>query len=212
MDKGIIGRKLGMTQVYSEDGNVLPVTAVESGPCIVVQKKTLENDGYKALQLGFSEKKRQRVNKPLEGHFKKCDATPCSYLKEFRVENVDDYQEGQKLTVDIFEPGDFVDVTGTSKGKGFAGVIKRWGFSGGPAGHGSNFHRAPGSIGQSATPARVFKGRKMPGRLGGYKVTVQNIQVVEVKTDKNLILLKGAIPGCRNGIVTIRSSVKKRWG
>lgn len=212
MDKWIIGRKIGMTQVYSGGGDVYPVTVVESGPCVVVQKKTLENDGYSALQLGFSEKKACKVNRPLQGHFKKHNAIPCAYLKEFRVGEIDDYEEGQKITVDIFEAGDFVDVTGTSKGKGFAGVVKRWGFKGGPGSHGSNFHRALGSIGQSATPSRVFKGRKMPGRLGGRRATVQNIQVVEVKPDENLILLKGAIPSFRNGIVTIRSSVKKREG
>jgi len=210
MHKAIIGRKIGMTQAYSERGEVLPVTVVESTYCVVVQKKTLEIDGYSALKLGFSEKKMSKLNKPMQGYFKKYNVVPCAYLKEFRVEKAEDYQEGQEVTVDIFDAGDFVDVTGASKGKGFAGVVKRWGFRGGPGGHGSNFHRAPGSIGQSATPARVFKGRKMPGRFGGRRVTVQNIQVVEVKTDENLILLKGAIPGGRNGIVTIRSSVKKR--
>ncbi|MFH1624866.1 MAG: 50S ribosomal protein L3 [Pseudomonadota bacterium] len=210
MDKAIIGRKVGMTQVYSPDGGVLPVTVVEAGPCVVVQKKTLENDGYSALQLGFSEKKKQRVNRCLQGHFEKHKATPCAYLKEFRVETVDDYQEGQKITVDIFRAGDFVDVTGTSKGKGFAGVVKRWGFRGGPGTHGSMFHRAPGSIGSSAFPSRVLKGKKLPGRLGGEKVTVQNIEVVEVKPRNNLVLLKGAIPGSSNGIVVLRSSKKKR--
>jgi len=210
MGIGIIGRKIGMTQIYSEKGDVFPVTVVESGPCVIVQKKTLDNDGYNALQLGFSEKKVQKVNKPLNGHFRKHNAISCAYLKEFRVEDVDGFEEGQKITVDILKPGDFVDVTGTSKGKGFAGVIKRWGFSGGPGGHGSNFHRAPGSMGASATPSRVLKGRKLPGRLGGDKVTVQNIQVLEVRPNENLILLKGAVPGCKNGIVTIRNSIKKR--
>jgi large subunit ribosomal protein L3 len=210
MVKGIIGRKLGMTQVFSDDGNVLPVTVIEAGPCIVVQKKTLDNDGYNVLQLGYSEKKVKRLNKPLKGHFKKHNATPCAYLKEFGVDNIEDYQEGDSITIDMFNAGDFVDVTGVSKGKGFAGVVKRWGFRGGPGGHGSMFHKSPGSIGASATPSRVFKGRKMPGRLGGKRVTVQNIQVVEVKPDKNIILLKGAVPGSQNGIITIKSSVKKR--
>ncbi|MFH2011783.1 MAG: 50S ribosomal protein L3 [Pseudomonadota bacterium] len=210
MYKGIIGRKLGMTQIYSQEGDVLPVTVVEAGPCTVVQKKTLGNDGYNALQLGFSQKKKNKINKPLEGHYSKHTANPHAHLKEFRVEEVEEYQEGEKITVDIFNAGDFVDVTGTSKGKGFAGVIKRWGFRGGPGAHGSMFHRAPGSIGASAYPSRVFKGRKMPGRLGGDRVTVQNIQVVEVRPDENLILLKGAVPGSRNGVVIIRSSIKKR--
>ncbi|MBI4621204.1 MAG: 50S ribosomal protein L3 [Desulfobacterales bacterium] len=210
MTRGIIGRKLGMTQVYSQEGDVLPVTVIEAGPCAVVQKKTLGNDGYNALQLGFSQKKKNKINKPLEGHLKKHKANPYGYLKEFRVEKVDDYQEGDKITVDAFNAGDFVDVTGISKGKGFAGVVKRWGFKGGPGAHGSMFHRAPGSIGASAYPSRVFKGRKMPGRLGGDRVTVQNIKVVEVMPEENLILLKGAIPGSRNGVVIIRSSIKKR--
>ena len=210
MVKGIFGRKLGMTQVFSESGNVLPVTVIEAGPCIVVQKKTLDNDGYNVLQLGYFEKKEKRLNKPQKGHFKRHNATPCVYLKEFEVDNIEDYKEGDRIVVDMFKPGDFVDVTGVSKGKGFAGVVKRWGFSGGPAAHGSMFHKSPGSIGASATPSRVFKGRKMPGRLGGKRVTVQNIQVVEVKPDKNIILLKGAVPGSRNGIITIKSSVKKR--
>ncbi|KAF0123749.1 MAG: large subunit ribosomal protein L3 [bacterium] len=210
MTRGIIGRKLGMTQVYSQEGDVLPVTVIEAGPCAVVQKKTLGNDGYNALQLGFSQKKKNKINKPLEGHLKKHKASLYSYLKEFKVEKVDDYQEGEKITVDAFNAGDFVDVTGISKGKGFAGVVKRWGFKGGPGAHGSMFHRAPGSIGASAYPSRVFKGRKMPGRLGGDRVTVQNIKVIEVMPDENLILLKGAIPGSRNGVVIIRSSIKKR--
>ena len=210
MVKGIIGRKLGMTQVFSDGGDILPVTVIEAGPCVVVQKKTLDNDGYNVLQLGYSEKKVKKLNKPLKGHFKRHNATPSVYLKEFGVDNIEDYQEGDSITIDIFNAGDFVDITGVSKGKGFAGVVKRWGFSGGPAGHGSMFHKSPGSIGASATPSRVFKGRKMPGRLGGKRVTVQNIQVVEVKPDKNIILLKGAVPGSSNGIITIKSSVKKK--
>ncbi|HCX90915.1 MAG: 50S ribosomal protein L3 [Deltaproteobacteria bacterium CG12_big_fil_rev_8_21_14_0_65_43_10] len=209
MTRGIIGRKLGMTQVYSQEGDVLPVTVIEAGPCTVVQKKTLGSDGYDALQLGFSQKKKNKINKPLEGHLKKHKAGLYGYLKEFRVEKVDDYQEGEKITVDAFNAGDFVDVTGISKGKGFAGVVKRWGFKGGPGAHGSMFHRAPGSIGASAYPSRVFKGRKMPGRLGGDRVTVQNIKVIEVRPEENLILLKGAVPGFRNGVVIIRSSIKK---
>ncbi|MEW6614708.1 MAG: 50S ribosomal protein L3 [Thermodesulfobacteriota bacterium] len=210
MTRGIIGRKLGMTQVYSQEGDVLPVTVIEAGPCAVVQKKTLENDGYDALQLGFSQKKNNKINKPLGGHLKKHKVSPYAYLKEFKIEKIDDYQEGEKITVDVFNAGDFVDVTGISKGKGFTGVVKRWGFRGGPGAHGSMFHRAPGSIGASAYPSRVFKGRKMPGRLGGDTVTVQNIQVVEVMPEENLILVKGAVPGSRNGIVIIRSSIKKR--
>jgi large subunit ribosomal protein L3 len=210
MTRGIIGRKLGMTQVYSQEGDVLPVTVIEAGPCAVVQKKTLENDGYDALQLGFSQKKNNKINKPLGGHLKKHKVSPYAYLKEFKIEKVDDYQEGEKITVDVFNAGDFVDVTGISKGKGFTGVVKRWGFRGGPGAHGSMFHRAPGSIGASAYPSRVFKGRKMPGRLGGDTVTVQNIQVVEVRPEENLILVKGAVPGSRNGVVIIRSSIKKR--
>ena len=209
MIKGIIGRKLDMTQIYSEYGNVVPVTLVEAGPCVVVQKKTLKKDSYSALQLGFAEKKLHRVNKPLQGHYEKHNAVPCYFLKEFKVEENNEFEEGQKINADIFQAGEFVDVTGTSKGKGFAGVVKRWGFGGGPKSHGSNFHRAPGSMGASATPARVMKGRKLPGRMGGNRVTVQNIEVVEVKPEQNLILLKGAIPGSKKGIITIKSSIKK---
>ena len=211
MIQGILGKKLGMTQVFVADGRRIPVTVVEAGPCTVLQKKTESIDGYNALQVGFSEKKTHRVNKPMMGHFKKADQGAFASLRELDVVNVDDYQVGDQITCDsVFKAGDIVDVTGTSKGKGFQGVIKRWGFSGGRATHGSHFHRAPGSIGMSATPARVQKGKKMPGQMGNGRVTLQNLEIVEVRPEQNLILVKGAIPGANQGLVLIRKCIKSK--
>lgn len=209
MIQGILGKKLGMTQVFVADGRRIPVTVVEAGPCTVVQKKTESTDGYNALQVGFEAKKSHRVNKPLMGHFKKADQGAFTTLRELAADNVDEYQVGDQVTCDsVFKAGDIVDVTGTSKGKGFQGVIKRWGFSGGRATHGSKFHRAPGSIGMSASPARVHRGKKMPGQMGNARVTQQNLEIVEVRADQNLILVKGAIPGPNQGLVLIRKCVK----
>ncbi len=208
MAKGLIGRKLGMTQVFVGGEELIPVTVVQAGPCTVVQKKTQEKDGYDAIQVGFGEVKPHRVNKPRMGHFRKADVAPTRVLREFRVDNVEEYEIGQELKADIFQPGDLVDVTGTSKGKGYQGVMKRHGFSGGRATHGSMFHRGPGAIGAKVAPGRVFKGKKFPGQMGNRKVTVQNLQVVEVDAERNLILLRGAVPGGKNGTLVLRDAVK----
>jgi large subunit ribosomal protein L3 len=211
MIKGILGKKLGMTQVFAADGKRIPVTVVEAGPCVVLQKKTVATDGYNALQLGFGERKAHRVNKPEMGHFRKAGKGAFGATREIRVDNVDEYQVGDEVgCATIFAAGDIIDVTGTSKGKGFQGVIKRWNFAGGRATHGSMFHRAPGSIGCSAWPSRVFKGKKMAGQMGNARVTTQNLQVVEVRPEQNLVLVKGAIPGPKNGLVMIRKGIKAK--
>ncbi len=204
-----IGKKLGMTQVFQENGEVVPVTVIEAGPCQVVQVKTEEHDRYNAIQLGFMDKKEKNVTKPLLGHFKKAGVSPKRHLKESRIENVSDYAVGQEVKVDVFEKGDYVDVIGITKGKGFAGVVKRWGFKGGKASHGSRAHRIPGSIGASATPSRVFKGQKLPGHMGHAACTMQNLQVVDVRADDNQLLIRGAVPGATNSIVYIRKAKKK---
>ena len=210
MKKGLIGRKIGMTQLFDENGKVIPVTVVEAGPCTVVQKKTIENDGYEAIQVGFGDVKVQRVNKPMAGHFKKADVAPKKVLKEFRLENIADVNVGDILKADTFAVGDKVDVVGTSKGKGTAGVIKRWNFSRLKETHGTGpVHRHGGSLGV-IDPARIFKGKKMAGHLGTEKVTVQNLDVVKVDVENNLIAIKGAIPGPKNGIVVIADSVKSK--
>jgi large subunit ribosomal protein L3 len=207
---GIIGKKLGMTQIFLEDGSVVPVTVVEAGPCSVIQKKTKEKDGYNALQLGFLPKKGQRVNKPLSGHFKKAGVGPYVHVKEFRVEDVEGVEAGQEVTLSLFKPGDVVDVTGLSRGKGFSGVMKRHGFHGSPGSHGTHeYFRHGGSVGSATYPHHTFKGMKMPGQHGNRRVTLQNIKVVDVKEDQNLILLKGGIPGSPTGWVLIRSATKK---
>jgi len=208
---GIIGRKLGMTQIFLEDGSVVPVTVVQAGPCPVIQKKTKERDGYNALQLGFLPKNSQRVNKPLSGHFKKAGVGPAYHLKEFRVEAAEGVEAGQLVTLNLFKPGDVVDVTALSKGKGFAGVIKRHGFHGSPGSHGTHeYFRHGGSVGSATYPHHTFKGLKMPGHLGNQKVTIQNIKVVDVKEDQNLILLKGGIPGSLDSWILIRSATKRK--
>lgn len=209
MIQGILGKKIGMTQVFAADGRRVPVTVVEAGPCTVVQKKTEGTDGYNALQVGFGARKTHRTNKPMMGHFKSADRGAFDHLREISAENVDDYQVGDQIECStVFKAGDIIDVVGTSKGKGFQGVIKRWGFSGGRSSHGSKFHRAPGSIGCSAWPSRVFKGKKMAGQMGNKRVTLQNLEVVEVRPDKNLILIKGAIPGANQSLVVIRKGAK----
>lgn len=211
MGKGIIGKKIGMTQVFTENGTVVPVTVVQAGPCVVTQKKTVESDGYNAIQIGFekilSEKK---VNKPQAGHFKKAGADPMKYLREVRVDAIDDYSVGQVINADIFAAGDIIDVQGVSIGKGFQGAMKRWNFAGGPGGHGSGFHRRLGSIGMKEWPAEVNKGKKMAGHLGVEKVTVQRLKIVRVMPETNVILVEGAIPGHKNGIVYIKQTVKPR--
>ena len=209
MSKAILGEKLGMTQLFKGD-LLIPVTVLRVGPCVVTQLKSKEKDGYEAVQLGFGEipreKVEKKVNMPMQGHFDKAKCPPQKYLAEVALDP-GEFKVGQRLTVDFAE-GDQTDITGVSKGKGFAGVIKRHGYSGGPASHGSRFHRAPGSVGQCATPSRVFKGKKLPGRMGGDKVTALNLKVVEVDKDKSLMMVRGSVPGPRGSIVLIRESVK----
>ncbi|NLW45518.1 MAG: 50S ribosomal protein L3 [Syntrophomonadaceae bacterium] len=205
--KGLLARKLGMTQVFTEDGQAVAVTAIEAGPCVVVRKKTPETDGYSAIQVGFMGVKERKVNRPDRGQFAKAQIKPTRWLREFRVEDPDQYEIGQEIRADVFQEGDLIDVTGISKGKGFAGGIKRHNFHRGPMAHGSKYHRRPGSLGAKG-PARVFKGRKEPGRLGGERVTVQRLKIVKVYPEKNVILVKGAVPGPRRGLLTIRDSVK----
>lgn len=209
MNKGIVGKKLGMTQIFLDDGSRVPVTVVKAGPCVVVQKKTSAIDGYSAVQLGFESLDSNKINTPLRGHFNKAGKGAFRYMKELKLTNSADLDAGSVLSVDQFVAGDFVDVTGTSIGKGFQGVVKRYNYGGGRASHGSRFHRAPGAIGCSATPARVFKNKGMPGQMGNVKVTVQRLQVVRVDLDNNLLLIKGAIPGSKNNVVLIKDSVKK---
>jgi len=208
MTKGLIGKKLGMTQVFSDEGVSVPVTVIEVEPSVVIQKKTKETDGYDALQLGYGRVKQKNVSKPLQGHFRKADKGLFRVLREFQME-VEGAEPGVELTSEMFEPGDYVDVVGTTKGKGFAGVIKRHGFGGGRATHGSMFHRAPGSIGASADPSRVFKGTRLPGHMGCERKTVQNLLVWAVRPDINVILVRGAVPGCKNGFVLIKQAIKK---
>ena len=198
-----------MTQIFLENGTVVPVSVVEAGPLFVVQKKTVEKDGYNAIQVGFGDVKERRVIKPLKGHFDKANVAYRKFLREFHVENPDDYEIGQEIKVDVFAEGDMIDVTGTSKGKGTAGVIKRHGFGRGRETHGSKFHRMPGGMSAGTYPGRVFKGHRMAGRMGNERVTVQNLEVVRVDADKNLILIKGAIPGPKKGLVSIKPTVKK---
>lgn len=209
MLKGILGKKLGMSQIFASDGRRVPVTVIEAGPCVVVQKKTQETDGYNAIQVGFGSKPAHRASKPAMGHFKAAGKGAFGVLREFRVDNVDDYNVGDEINcAQVFAIGDVVDVTGTSKGKGFQGVVKRWNFSGGRATHGSMFHRAPGAIGCSAWPSRVFKGKHMSGQMGNAQVTTQNLAIVDVRSEQNLIFIKGAVPGPRDGLVMIRRGVK----
>ena len=208
MKKTIIGRKIGMTQIFDENGLVIPVTAIEAGPCTVTQIKTVETDGYNAIQLGFGDVKEKRLTKPKKGIFEKSKLTPKKYLREFRVEETSEFKIGDELKADVFENGDKLDIQGTTKGKGFQGVIKRHGQHRGPMAHGSMYHRRPGSMGPTSTPGRVFKGKKLPGHMGMQTVTIQNLEVVKVDTDKNVILVKGSVPGVKGAVLKIRKSVK----
>lgn len=213
--KGILGKKVGMTQVFDEGGNVVPVTLVEAGPCYITQKKTRDVDGYTAVQLGFEVVAEKRLNKPEAGHFKKAGVPLLKHLREFRAKDVSDLEVGQVIKADVFSTGDLVDVVGTSKGKGFAGVVKRHHFAGGPKTHGqSDRHRAGGSLGAGTTPGRVFKGLRMPGRMGGDRTTVANVELMIVDPERNLLAIKGAIPGAKNGLVMIKEArkTKKRAG
>jgi large subunit ribosomal protein L3 len=205
---GMMGKKIGMTQIFDENGKVVPVTVVEAGPIYVTQIKTVETDGYNAIQVGFGDIKSKKVNKPLKGHYDKANVTPRKFLMEFRVEDVTAYEIGQEIKADRFASGEMVDVTGTSKGKGTQGAIRRWNQSRGPETHGSKYHRGPGSIGAASYPARVIKGMKMAGRMGNETVTVQNLEIVKVDTERNLLLIKGAVPGPKGGFVSVKSSVK----
>ena len=208
MKKGLIGKKLGMTQIFDEKGLVIPVTVIEAGPCVVAQVKTSETDGYNAIQLGFGEVKAKHINKPEMGHFAKSKLEPKKHLREFRLDDIFSYKVGDEVKADIFTAGEKVDIQGTSKGKGFQGVIKRHGQSRGPMGHGSMYHRRPGSMGATSTPGRVFKGKKLPGHMGHVTVTIQNLDVVAVDMDKNVILVKGSVPGAKGAILKIKSAVK----
>ena len=210
MQKALIGKKIGMTQIFDEKGNVIPVTVVEAGPCNVVMKKTIENDGYEAVQLGFGDVKVQRLTKPMLGHFKKNDVAPKKHLKEFKFDDIESLNVGDTLTADIFAVGDKVDVVGTSKGHGTAGSIKRWNFSRLKESHGTGpVARHAGSLGACSDPSRVYKGKKLAGHLGSERVTIQNLDVIKVDAENNLLAIKGAVPGPKGGIVVIRDSVKK---
>jgi large subunit ribosomal protein L3 len=206
--KTLVGKKVGMTQIFDEKGLVVPVTVIEAGPCVVAQVKTVETDGYNAIQLGFGAVKENKVNKPEKGHFAKAKLTPTKHLREFRVDDVSSVKVGDEIKADAFVAGDSVDIQGITKGKGFQGVIKRHGQSRGPMGHGSMYHRRPGSMGPTSTPGRVFKGKKLPGHMGVETVTIQNLQVVAVDLDKNALLVKGSVPGNKGSILKIKLSVK----
>lgn len=208
MSIGILGRKVGMTRLFNEQGTAIPVTVIEAGPCYVVQVKTKANDGYDAIQIGFGQKRENAINAPARGHFKKATCPPLRTLREIRLDSSENYKAGETLTVQIFSAGEKVDIIGTSKGKGFAGVMKRWGFKGGKATHGAETHRAPGSIGASSFPSRVFKNLPMAGRMGGERVTVQNLEVVKVNAERNILVIQGSVPGPSNGILMIRKAIK----
>lgn len=209
MVKGLLGKKLGQTRVFSADGRAINVTVIEAGPCFVVQRKTVENEGYDAVQLGFAEKREKTCTKPAIGHFKKNGLTPKRTLREVRVDKDDALKAGDKILADIFSVGEFVDVAGVSKGKGYQSVIKRHGFAGGPGTHGSMFHRRPGSIGQSSTPHHVFKGMKMGGQMGNKNITVQHLEVIQVDPEKNLLVVRGSVPGANGGVIFVKKSVKR---
>ena len=208
MKKAILATKVGMTQIFNEDGVLTPVTVLQAGPCVVTQVKTQDNDGYSAVQVGFADKREKLVNKPLKGHFDKAGVSYKRYIREFKLEDAENYALGQEIKADIFVAGDKIDVTAISKGKGFQGAIKRHGQSRGPMAHGSKFHRHAGSNGSSSDPSRVFKGKKMPGQMGNKKVTVQNLEIVRVDAENNLLLVKGAVPGPKKAMVTIKETVK----
>lgn len=208
MKKGILGKKLGMTQIFAEDGTLIPVTVVEAGPCSVVQKKTVEKDGYSAVQIGYGDKKEKNTNKPAKGHFAKAGVAVKRYLRELKLDNAEEMNVGDIIKADVFEAGELLDVTGTSKGHGYAGTIKRWGTHRGPMTHGSHYHRGPGSLGACSSPSRVYKGKKLPGHYGVDRVTIQNLDLVKVDTERNLLLIKGSIPGPKGGLLIIKNAVK----
>lgn len=208
MKKAILGKKLGMTQIFDENGKVVPVTVIEAGPCTVVQKKTVEKDGYEAIQVGFGDLREKLRNKPVKGHFAKAGVSLKRYIKEFKLEDSNSFEVGQEIKADVFEAGERVDISGVSKGKGFQGTIKRWNAHRGPMSHGSKFHRAVGSMGASSDPSRTFKNKRMPGHMGNVKTTVLNLQVVRIIPEKNLILIKGGVPGPNKALVQIRNTVK----
>ncbi len=208
MKKAIMEKKVGMTQIFTEKGTLIPVTVLEAGPCVVIQKKTIENDGYEAIQVGFTDAKEKHVSKPIKGHFDKAGVTAKKYLKEFRLEDTSAYEVGAELKADVFAAGDKVDVSGVSKGKGFQGTIKRYNAQRGPMGHGSKSHRVVGSMSSGTTPGRVKKNKKMPGHMGHVNVTIQNIEVVRADAEKNLLLVKGAVPGPKGAVLVIKDSVK----
>lgn len=208
MKKAIIGRKIGMTQIFDENGKVVPVTVIEAGPCVVIQKKDVEKDGYNAIQVGYGDIREKLVNGPRKGHFAKAGVALKRIIKEFRLENIDEYEVGNEIKADVFAAGDKVDVSGVSKGKGFQGTIKRWNMHRGPMSHGSKYHRAVGSMGAASAPSRTFKNKKMPGHMGSKNTTVLNLQVVKVMPEKNVILVKGGVPGPNKGYVVIKDTVK----
>jgi len=210
MTKGILGKKVGMTQYFTEAGELIPVTVVEVTPNVVLQLKTIENDGYEAVQLGFDDLREVLSNRPAKGHVAKANATPKRFIREFNNVELSEYEVGQEITVDVFKAGDIVDVTGTSKGKGFQGAIKRHGQSRGPMAHGSRYHRRPGSIGGASFPSRVFKGKALPGQMGGDRITIQNLEVVKVDAERNVILIKGNVPGSKKSLVEIKTAIKSK--
>ena len=210
MTKGILGKKVGMTQYFTEAGELIPVTVVEVTPNVVLQLKTIENDGYEAVQLGFDDLREVLSNRPAKGHVAKANATPKRFIREFNNVELSEYEVGQEITVDVFKAGDIVDVTGTSKGKGFQGAIKRHGQSRGPMAHGSRFHRRPGSMGGASFPSRVFKGKALPGQMGGDRITIQNLEVVKVDAERNVILIKGNVPGSKKSLVEIKTAIKSK--
>ncbi|MDM5250870.1 MULTISPECIES: 50S ribosomal protein L3 [Lysinibacillus] len=209
MAKGILGRKIGMTQVFAENGDLIPVTVIEATPNVVLQKKTVDTDGYEAIQVGFEDKRVKLSNKPEQGHVAKANTAPKRFIREFRNVNVGEYEVGQEVKVEIFAEGDVIDVTGVTKGKGFQGVIKRHGQSRGPMAHGSRYHRRPGSMGPVA-PNRVFKQKKLPGQMGGTVVTIQNLEIVKVDAERNLLLVKGNVPGSKKALVTVKTAIKAK--
>lgn len=208
MKSGILGKKLGMTQIFSEQGKIVPVTVIEAGPCVVIQKKTTENDGYEAIQVGFADVKENRSNKPMKGHFAKANTSVKRFIKELKLDDLSAYEVGTEIKADVFAAGEKVDVSGVSKGKGFQGTIRRWNAHRGPMAHGSKFHRAVGSMGASSDPSRTFKNKRMPGHMGHVSTTVLNLEVAKVIPEKNIILIKGGVPGPNKGFVVIKSSVK----
>ena len=210
MTKGILGKKVGMTQYFTEAGELIPVTVVEVTPNVVLQLKTIENDGYEAVQLGFDDIREVLSNRPAKGHVAKANATPKRFIREFNNVELSEYEVGQEITVDVFKAGDIVDVTGTSKGKGFQGAIKRHGQSRGPMAHGSRYHRRPGSMGGASFPSRVFKGKALPGQMGGDRITIQNLEVVKVDAERNVILIKGNVPGSKKSLVEIKTALNSK--